>query len=221
MITFNNDWDTQLALEMQKRYFTDLLRFLEERRQITTVYPEKAAVFNALRYTAYADTKVCILGQDPYYREGQAHGLAFSVKPATKVPPSLKNIFKELHADLNLPIPQNGYLKNWADEGVLLLNTVLTVEEGKPGAHKNIGWHTFTDHIIQTLNQRKTPLVFILWGNAALSKQTLITNKTHLVLSAPHPSPLSAYRGFFGSAPFSKVNRFLENQSISPIQWKL
>jgi len=221
MITFNNDWDTKLALELQKKYFTELLRFLEERRQTTTVYPEKTAVFNALRYTAYADTKVCILGQDPYYRQGQAHGLAFSVQPTTKVPPSLKNIFKELQADLNLPIPQNGYLKNWADEGVLLLNTVLTVEEGKPGAHKNIGWQRFTDHIIQTLNQRETPLVFILWGNAAIDKQKLITNKAHLVLSAPHPSPLSAYRGFFGSAPFSKVNRFLENQSISPIQWKL
>jgi len=221
MITFNNDWDTLLADELQKKYFNDLLAFLKEKRQTATIYPEKAAVFNALHYTSYAHTKVCILGQDPYYRKGQAHGLAFSVQPTTKIPPSLKNIFKELYSDLKLPIPKDGYLKKWADEGVLLLNTVLTVEEGKPGSHKNIGWQPFTDQIITTLNQRKSPLVFILWGNAARAKQKLITNPSHLILSAPHPSPLSAYRGFLGSTPFSKVNIFLENQSISPIQWKL
>ena len=178
-------------------------------------------IFNALHYTDYDKVKVVILGQDPYHGPNQAHGLSFSVKPNVPIPPSLRNIYKELHDDLGCYIPNNGYLKKWADEGVLLLNTVLTVRAGLANSHKNKGWEQFTDNIIKVLNEREKPIVFILWGNNAISKKKLITNKNHLILQSVHPSPLSASRGFFGSKPFSKTNSFLESIGETPIDWQI
>ena len=179
------------------------------------------AIFNALHYTSYADTKVVILGQDPYHGPGQAHGLSFSVLPGVEPPPSLKNIFQELHDDLGCTIPNNGCLKPWADQGVLLLNTVLTVREHQAFSHHNQGWEQFTDRIIELLNEREKPMAFILWGSPARKKKVMITNPRHYIVESPHPSPLSANRGFFGSHPFSRVNQFLESCGETPIDWQL
>jgi uracil-DNA glycosylase len=178
-------------------------------------------IFNALHYTAYKDIKVVILGQDPYHGPNQAHGLSFSVQPGIVPPPSLVNITKELQSDLNCYLPNNGFLKKWADQGVLLLNTALTVVAGQANSHRNIGWETFTDKVITLLNERQDPIVFILWGNNALSKSNLITNSNHYIIKSPHPSPLSAFRGFFGSRPFSKSNNFLRSIGKTPIDWQI
>ena len=178
-------------------------------------------LFNALHYTPYSKVKVVILGQDPYHGPNQAHGLSFSVNKGVKTPPSLVNIFKELHSDIGCYIPNNGYLKKWADEGVLLLNTVLSVRAKEANSHKKMGWEKFTDKVITSLNEKENPIVFILWGNNAISKEKLITNKKHLILKSVHPSPLSASRGFFGSKPFSKTNEFLEKTGQTPIDWQI
>jgi len=204
-----NDWAEYLEEEFKKDYYLELRRFLIEEYRRHVVYPDMYDIFNALHYTAYSDTKVVILGQDPYHGPGQAHGLSFSVKPGITSPPSLQNIFKELKDDLGCPIPNNGYLVDWAKQGVLLLNTVLTVRQGMPNSHRGKGWEQFTDQVIRTLNNREKPVVFILWGKNAQDKKSLITAPRHFIIESPHPSPYSANRGFFGSRPFSKANTFL------------
>ena len=218
---FKNNWNEILMDEFEKSYYKDLKEFLVSEYLNKEIYPDMNDIFNALHYTDYNKVKVVILGQDPYHGPNQAHGLSFSVKPGVKPPPSLKNIFKELHTDLGCYIPNNGYLKKWADEGVLLLNTVLTVQSGNANSHKGKGWNVFTDKIISALNERKDPIVFILWGNNAICKKTLITNKDHFILQSVHPSPLSATRGFFGSKPFSKTNNFLVSIGKEPIHWQI
>lgn len=218
---FKNDWKPLLASEFQKEYYLNLRRFLIREYTATTVYPDKYDIFNALHTTAYKDVKAVILGQDPYHGPGQAHGLCFSVRPGVAAPPSLLNIFKELNADLGLPIPNHGCLQPWAQRGVLLLNTVLTVRAGAPNSHKNAGWTTFTDRIISLLNDREEPIVFILWGRNAIEKKQRITASRHAVLTSPHPSPLSASAGFFGSRPFSKTNAILTAWGKEPIDWSL
>lgn len=218
---FKNTWNEILMDEFEKSYYKDLKEFLVSEYKNKEIYPNMKDIFNALHYTDYNKVKVVILGQDPYHGPNQAHGLSFSVKPGVKPPPSLKNIYKELHTDLGCYIPNNGYLKKWADEGVLLLNTVLTVESGNANSHKGKGWDAFTDKIISALNERKDPIVFILWGNNAISKKSIITNKDHFILQSVHPSPLSATRGFFGSKPFSKTNNFLVSIGKEPIHWQI
>lgn len=217
----NNDWNHLLKDEFKKEYYKKLRQFLIEEYKTKTVYPEMNDIFNALEFTSYKDTKVLILGQDPYHGPNQSHGLAFSVKKGVKIPPSLKNIYKELNNDLGCYIPNNGYLKSWADQGVLLLNTVLTVRSHEPNSHKNKGWEIFTDKIINLLNERTDPVVFILWGNPAIAKTKLITNNRHYIITSVHPSPLSASRGFFGSKPFSKTNHFLRSINKTPINWQI
>lgn len=214
-----NDWDSILAAEFEKEYYGKLRTFLTEEYETQRIYPPQPDVFNALRYSSYADTKVVILGQDPYHQEGQAHGLCFSVNKGVKIPPSLGNIYKELQADLGIQPPQHGYLASWAQQGVLLLNAVLTVRDSQPNSHKGRGWETFTDVIIRRLNEREKPIVFILWGANAKTKEKLITAKHHLILTGTHPSPLSAHTGFFGGAYFSRANRFLELENQEPINW--
>ena len=221
MIIFKNDWQRLLEDEFKQDYYQKLRRFLLTEYRTKTIYPDMHDIFNALHYTAYKDVKVVILGQDPYHGPDQAHGLSFSVQPGIAPPPSLLNIFKELKNDSNCYIPDNGYLKKWADQGVLLLNTALTVIAGQANSHKNIGWETFTDKVITLLNERQDPIVFILWGNNALSKSKLITNSNHTIIKSPHPSPLSAFRGFFGSRPFSKSNNFLSSIGKTPIDWQI
>ena len=221
MISFRNDWQDLLLAEFKKEYYLELEQLLLKEYQIKTIYPDQEDIFNALHYTGYHDVKVVILGQDPYHGSGQAHGLSFSVKPGVKRPPSLRNIFKELKDDLSCYIPNHGYLKKWADQGVLLLNTVLTVVEGHANSHKNSGWEQFTDRIISLLNDRSEPIVFILWGNNAQSKKKLITNINHYIIESVHPSPLSASRGFFKSKPFSKTNRFLASMGEKVIDWQI
>ncbi len=216
-----NDWDLYLEKEYEKDYFKELISFINNEYKDKTIYPKKSEIFNAFRYTSYKDTKVVILGQDPYHGENQAEGLSFSVKNCVRKPPSLQNIFKELHDDLNIPFPTNNSLIPWAKEGVLLLNTVLTVEAKKPASHKSKGWETFTDEVIKLLNQKDTPIVFILWGSFARSKKDLITNKIHYVIESAHPSPYSAYNGFFGSKPFSKTNEFLKSKNLKEINWNI
>lgn len=216
-----NDWMELLKDQFQMDYYKDLRTFLIQEYGSGTVYPDKYDIFNALNYTAYKDVKVVILGQDPYHEPNQAHGLSFSVKPGVPVPPSLVNIYKELKDDLGCNIPSNGYLKKWADQGVLLLNTSLTVRAKQANSHKNKGWEIFTDAIISILNKREKPIVFILWGNNAISKEKLITNKTHFIIKSPHPSPLSVYRGFWGSKPFSKTNNFLQSIDEKIIDWQI
>lgn len=216
-----NDWKTLLNDEFQKDYYKNLHNFLVEEYNTKTIYPNMYDIFNALHYTDYKDVKVVILGQDPYHGPNQAHGLSFSVKPGVPAPPSLKNIYKELNTDLGCYIPNNGYLKKWADQGVLLLNTVLTVQAGNANSHKGKGWDKFTDKIISVLNERQDPIVFILWGNNAINKKKLITNEKHYIIQSVHPSPLSATRGFFGSKPFSKTNDILESIGKSPIDWQI
>ena len=216
-----NDWDTILKDEISKEYFINLLNFIKKEYQTKTIYPKQTEIFKAFRNTSYKDTKVVILGQDPYHGEGQAEGLSFSVKLGIQKPPSLQNIFKELHDDLGYAIPKNGSLVSWTEEGVLLLNTVLTVEASKPASHKDLGWETFTDAVIKKLNEKETPIVFILWGSFARSKKKLITNQIHGIVESPHPSPFSAYNGFFGSKPFSKTNNFLVSKGLKPINLEI
>ena len=216
-----NDWDIILKDEISKEYFINLLNFIKKEYQTKTIYPKQTEIFKAFRNTSYKDTKVVILGQDPYHGEGQAEGLSFSVKLGIQKPPSLQNIFKELHDDLGYAIPKNGSLVSWTEEGVLLLNTVLTVEASKPASHKDLGWETFTDAVIKKLNEKETPIVFILWGSFARSKKKLITNQIHGIVESPHPSPFSAYNGFFGSKPFSKTNNFLVSKGLKPINWEI
>lgn len=218
---FKNGWEDLLKDELEKDYYKKMREFLLEEYKTKAVFPNPYDIFNALHYTDYKDVKVVILGQDPYHGPNQAHGLAFSVKPEVRIPPSLVNMYKELHVDLGCYIPNNGYLEKWAREGVLLLNTSLTVRRGEANSHSKIGWEKFTDHIIQLLNQRDDPIVFILWGNNAISKQKLITNEKHYIIKSVHPSPLSASRGFFGSKPFSKTNDFLKSIGKEPIDWQI
>lgn len=215
---FNNDWDIVLKDIIDSAYFNDLMNKVNQEYENNIVYPKKEDLFKALRLLNYADVKVVIVGQDPYHGEGEAHGLAFSVPEGIKIPPSLRNIFKELNNDLDI-IRTKTDLTDWEKSGVLLLNSVLTVKKDTPGSHSKLGWQIFTDEIIKKLNERNKPLVFILWGNYAISKEVLITNNKHLVIKSVHPSPLSASRGFFGSKPFSKINDFLENNNIKKIEW--
>ncbi len=215
----NNQWDPFLMDEFEQPYFKKLSEFLKEQYQKTIVYPQKAEVFSSFYYTDYPNVKVVILGQDPYHQPQQAHGLSFSVKPHVPPPPSLLNIFKELHDDLNIPKPSNGCLIPWAKQGVLLLNAVLTVEANRANSHTNKGWETFTDHVISKCNAHQKPVVFILWGRNAQKKEHLITDPKHLIIKSAHPSPLSAYQGFFNSKPFSKTNAFLKANDRQPIDW--
>lgn len=217
-----HDWLEVLEEEFTKPYFLRLEAFLEEEYASgITIFPEKKDIFNALNYIPYSRVKVVIIGQDPYHGPGQAHGLSFSVKPGIAIPPSLKNIFNELESDLGFPIPNNGYLKKWADEGVLLLNTVLTVREGQANSHQGKGWERFTDQVIMKLNEREQPVIFILWGRPAQKKMKLIDGDKHVMIASAHPSPLSARRGFFGSRPFSKVNDVLREWGMKEIDWKI
>jgi uracil-DNA glycosylase len=216
-----NDWSFYLEPEFEKDYYLKLRKFLIAEYRTRTIYPDMYDIFNALHMTSYADTKVVILGQDPYHGPGQAHGLSFSVKPGIQPPPSLQNIFKELRDDLGCRIPDHGHLAKWAEQGVLLLNTVLTVRAGEPNSHKNMGWETFTDKVMEILNQKPEPVVFLLWGSHAQQKAGLITNPRHVLIRSPHPSPLSAHRGFFGSRPFSRANEALRRTGQTEIDWQL
>ena len=219
MVSLGNDWDEILKEEFQKDYYLALREFLKSEYSSRRIYPPMFDIFNALRYTSYSDTRVVILGQDPYHGAGQAHGLCFSVKRGTPPPPSLKNIFKELHDELGISEPECGELVGWAKQGVLLLNTTLTVREAAPQSHKGKGWEMLTDKIIELLNEKSAPVVFMLWGANARAKKSLITNKNHLVLECAHPSPLSAYNGFFGCKHFSRANTFLSSRNEPIIDW--
>ena len=221
MQQIGNQWDQVLADEFEKEYFRKLESFLEEEYACQTIYPPREDIFNALRYADYDAVRVVILGQDPYHEPGQAHGMCFSVQRGVKIPPSLVNIYKELEADLGIPPAGHGYLVDWAKQGVLLLNTVLTVRRGLANSHRGRGWEQFTDAVIRKLKERPEPVVFILWGANARSKEALITGPQHFILSGAHPSPLSAYNGFFGGGYFSKTNRFLELSSMEPVNWRL
>jgi uracil-DNA glycosylase len=221
MIQIQDDWQELLKEEFEKPYYIKLRKMLQEEYLLGVIYPSPNNVLAALQATSYANTKVVILGQDPYHGPGQAHGLSFSVRPGVPAPPSLKNIFIELQSDVNFQIPDHGYLLPWAEQGVLLLNTVLSVRAGEAHSHKSIGWQQFTNRIISLLNERSTPVVFILWGNGAQQKTEFITNSWHKVIQSVHPSPLSSYRGFFGSKPFSKANQFLQQIGSKPIDWQL
>lgn len=216
-----NDWDQVLEIIEKSTGFKKFMQMINEKYNTSIVYPPKNYVFNALKLTSYKDTKVVIVGQDPYHGEGEAHGLSFSVQKGVKIPPSLQNIYKELYNDLGIKPAPYGDLTKWAKEGVLLLNAVLTVEKDKPASHRNLGWELLTDYIIKALNEKDEPVVFILWGNFAKEKKKYITNPKHLVLTSPHPSPYSANSGFFGSKPFSKTNEFLTKNNKKPIDWQL
>ena len=222
MVHIGNEWDNLLKDEFLADYYLKLRDFLKSEYSNNTIYPDMHNIFNALKYTDYNDVKAVILGQDPYHGANQAHGLCFSVQKGVTPPPSLQNIFKEQLSDLNITQPKNfGELTSWANQGVLLLNTVLTVREANANSHKGKGWEIFTDRIIEILNERQKPMVFLLWGANARSKKKLITNKNHLILDTVHPRPLSAYNGFFGCKHFSKTNDFLKQNGISPINWQL
>lgn len=221
MAAISNDWLTPMSGEFRKPYYKKLYDFIMNEYQTREVYPAPDDIFNAFSFTPLSKVKVVILGQDPYHEPGQAHGLCFSVKPDVKIPPSLVNIYQELHEDCGCFIPDNGYLKKWADQGVLLLNTVLTVRAHAANSHKNIGWEEFTNAAIRVLNEQDRPIVFILWGKPAQMKKSMLNNPNHLILEAPHPSPLSAYRGFFGSRPFSQTNKFLMSHGLDPIDWQI
>ena len=222
MAMITNDWLPAVREEFAKPYYRQLYQFVKEEYSRTVVYPPAEDIFNALHFTPLSEVKVLILGQDPYHNEHQAHGLSFSVLPDQKeIPPSLQNIYKELQDDLGCKIPNNGYLKKWADQGVLLLNTVLTVREHQANSRHGQGWEIFTDRIIELLNAREKPMAFILWGTPARRKKAMITNPHHYIVESPHPSPLSASRGFFGSRPFSRVNDFLKRTGQEPIDWQL
>ena len=219
MIQFGNDWDGLLSEEFKKDYYLKLREFLKQEYSSTRVYPPMNDIYNALRYTSHSDTRVVILGQDPYHGFGQAHGLCFSVKRGTPLPPSLKNIFKELNSELGIPVPECGELTGWARQGVMLLNATLTVREGSPHSHKGRGWEILTDRIISLINEKDSPVVFMLWGANARAKKSLITNPAHLVLECAHPSPLSAYAGFFGCNHFLLANEFLKSKGLTTIDW--
>ncbi len=219
MVHIGNDWDSLLGVEFQKEYYLALREFLKSEYFSRKIYPPMNDIFNALKYTSRENARVVILGQDPYHGDGQAHGLCFSVKRGVPHPPSLKNIFKELSDSLGIPTPVSGELVGWAKQGVLLLNTTLTVREGAPQSHKGKGWEILTDRIIELINEKETPVVFMLWGGNARAKKSLITNKKHLVLECAHPSPLSAYAGFFGSNHFAKANAYLESMGEKTIDW--
>ena len=216
-----NSWDLYLKDEYEKDYFKELIKFVNSEYVSKTIYPPKNEIFNAFKYTKYEDLKVVILGQDPYHGEGEAEGLSFSVKDNIKRPPSLQNIFKEVESDLGIKMSNKNSLIPWAEQGVLLLNAVLTVIKDTPASHGKKGWETFTDDVIKIINEKEEPVVFILWGNFAKSKKKLITNNKHYVIESPHPSPFSAYHGFFGSKPFSKTNEFLIKNNIRPIDWQI
>lgn len=220
-VQLGNDWQELLKEEFQKDYYQNLRKFLAAEYKTKKIYPDMYHIFATLQSTAYQDVKVVILGQDPYHEEGQAHGFCFSVQEGVTIPPSLVNIYKELQSDLGLKIPTTGYLKKWADQGVLMLNAVLTVRAGAAGSHQKKGWEEFTDRIIELLNEREQPVVFLLWGRYARNKKNLITNQRHLVLEAAHPSPLSAYNGFFGCKHFSKTNEFLKKNGMTAIDWQI
>lgn len=222
MAMITNDWLDALSDEFQKEYYRKLYQFVKEEYSKTVVYPPAEDIFNALHYTPLSKVKVLVLGQDPYHNENQAHGLSFSVLPSQpEIPPSLQNIYKELHDDLGCDIPNHGYLKKWADQGVLMLNTVLTVRAHQPNSHQKHGWEEFTDAIIRALNKQDRPIVYLLWGKPAQTKIKMLDNPKHLILTASHPSPLSAYRGFFGCRHFSQTNDFLEKNGITPIDWQI
>lgn len=214
-----NDWDELLKVVWNSPGFNNFYHKILHEYDIKTIYPPKDYIFNALKLTSYKDTKVVIVGQDPYHGEHQAHGLSFSVQKGVKVPPSLQNIYKELYDDLGVPIRNDGDLTGWAKQGVLLLNAVLTVEKDKAASHRNLGWELMTDYIIKVLNLKEEPVVFILWGNFAKEKAKLITNPHHYIITSPHPSPFSAYSGFFGSKPFSKTNDYLVKNNLKSIDW--
>ncbi|MBQ8532004.1 MAG: uracil-DNA glycosylase [Clostridia bacterium] len=219
MVNIGNDWDDILKDEWEKPYYITLRQFLKKEYSTQRIYPDMHNIFNALKYTSFENTKVVIIGQDPYHGYGQAHGLCFSVKKGVVPPPSLKNIFKELNSDVGKEIPSHGELTDWAKQGVLLLNAVLTVREGQPTSHAKMGWETFTDRVISELNKKEAPVVFLLWGAYAQRKAEIITNPLHKKLMSVHPSPLSASRGFFGCKHFSKTNQLLQNAGLEPINW--
>ncbi|HIR00043.1 MAG TPA: uracil-DNA glycosylase [Candidatus Scybalocola faecavium] len=222
MSMIDNDWLEAIGPEFKKPYYAKLYKFVKNEYMTRVIYPPADEIFNAFHFTPLHKVKVVILGQDPYHNVNQAHGLSFSVKPQVKdLPPSLVNIFQELHDDLGCYIPNNGYLKKWADQGVLLLNTVLTVRAHQANSHQGMGWEIFTDAVIEAVNAQDRPIVFILWGRPAQQKAAMLTNPKHLILKAPHPSPLSAFRGFFGSRPFSQTNAFLESHGETPIDWQI
>ena len=216
-----NGWSLMLEDEYKKEYFTKLHTWLDEEYRTKSIFPQRDEIFDALSCTAYDKIKCLLLAQDPYATRGFAHGLAFSTKLGVQIPKSLQNIYKELQSDLGFTIPNNGHLKKWADQGVLLLNTILTVEEGRPNSHKGKGWERFTDRIISIVDQKDTPVVFILWGNNAKEKKALIKGQHHLIIESAHPSPLSVNRGFFGTKPFSKTNKFLLENGLEPIDWQI
>jgi len=220
-VILKNDWQGVLSEEFDKPYYKALRQFLIQEYKTRQIFPPMNDIFNALHYTPLCDVKVLLLGQDPYHDLHQAHGLSFSVLPGQKIPPSLQNIYKELQDDLGCDIPNHGYLKKWADQGVLLLNTVLTVQAHQPNSHQGKGWEQLTDAVIHAVNAQDRPIVILLWGKPAQTKKRMLSNPMHLILEAPHPSPLSAYRGFFGSKHFSKANAFLESNGVSPIDWKI
>lgn len=222
MVELNNDWDLLLKDEFSKQYYLDLRKKLIVEYKTQQIFPDMYDIFNALRYTPYSKVKAVIIGQDPYHNIGQAHGLSFSVRKGVAPPPSLINIFKEIKSDIGTDnLGRHGELIRWAENGVLLLNSVLTVRANQPRSHRNIGWEIFTDNVIKLLNQRETPIVFLLWGNDAKAKEKLITNPNHLILKAAHPSPLSAFNGFFGCRHFSKTNEFLNSHGIESIDWSI
>ena len=221
MVKLGNQWDQILADEFQKEYYLKIREFLKSEYSHHIIYPKMENIFSALKYCDYDDVKVVIIGQDPYHEEGQAHGLSFSVMPGIEIPPSLLNIYKELQSDLGCYIPNNGFLEKWAKQGVLLLNNVLTVRAHQANSHKDCGWETFTDRVIIELNKREKPVVFLMWGSCAKNKEKLITNSQHHILKAVHPSPLSAYRGFFGCKHFSMANQILMENGEEPIDWQI
>lgn len=221
MVNLGNDWDEILEGEFAKEYYQKLRKFLINEYRTKVIYPKMENIFSALKFTSYKDTRVLILGQDPYHGPGQAHGLAFSVNPGIKTPPSLLNMYKELKDELEVYIPNNGYLVPWAKQGVLLLNTALTVRAGKANSHSGMGWEIFTDNIIKHLNDRTEPVIFVLWGNNARKKKDYITGRQHFILEAPHPSPLSASKGFFGCGHFKKINELLKKIGENEINWQI
>lgn len=221
MPPISNDWLEPLKSEFSKPYYKKLHQKIMEEYGSRKIFPAADDIFNAFHLTPLCDVKVVILGQDPYHNDGQAHGLCFSVKPDVEIPPSLVNIYQELHEDCGCTIPNNGYLTKWAKQGVLMLNTVLTVRAHQANSHHGIGWEEFTDAAIRILNEQDRPIVFILWGRPAQMKKAMLNNPKHFILEAPHPSPLSAYRGFFGSRPFSRTNKFLEQNGLTPIDWQI
>ena len=221
MVKLGNHWDTILQDEFQKEYYLKIREFLKYEYTNYRVFPHMNDIFNSLKLADYDDIKVVIIGQDPYHEIGQAHGLAFSVQPGVAIPPSLRNIYKELHDDLGCYVPNNGFLEKWAKQGVLLLNNVLTVREGQANSHKECGWETFTDDIILKLNQKDSPIVYLFWGACAAKKEQLVTNPKHYILKSVHPSPLSANRGFFGCKHFSKANAILVKNGLTPIDWQI